>query len=64
MITRELALVNIGKLPDGARLCPECYSPLKGVMGNGGSYLYCPNEMCLDQTHWKLDIHEEIIRQP
>lgn len=38
-------------------VCPDCYHLLNSILDEEhgvGDYLYCPNEMCLNEEHFSL----------
>ena len=48
--TKASLIKGIESLPDDTPLCPLCYAELEEREGDGGKELYCPNEMCLNET--------------
>jgi len=43
----------VENLSDDAKLCPFCFTELIEAEGDDGMVLYCPNEMCLNETEYK-----------
>ena len=51
--TAQIASWLLGKLPKETKLCPYCYMVLEDTVDNDA--LYCPNEMCLNETEYLLE---------
>jgi hypothetical protein len=43
---------SLRELPDNTPLCPDCKAELAECEGDDGKELYCPNEMCLNETRY------------
>lgn len=41
---------NLTKEEMNKEICPDCYHILEITDDELGKYLYCPNEMCLNET--------------
>jgi len=41
-----------GRFPKDTKLCPSCYWVLQEGDDDDGNFLWCSNEMCLDNTQY------------